>query len=737
MLKGKKLNIITLVLPALLTLSVFYGMVYFYLIPNQYRNLVRQKQIIIKEVIYLGWQMANTHYRDALKGKISMGQAINQASREIHDLRWEGKKKNYFFVINSKGRMLVHPFHPELVNTSVLDLKDARGFPIIRSAIDAAVKQGEGYIEYVWDRPDMPGAVLPKLTFVKAFPPWDWIICSGIYYDDIIKEHDDAKSNMNRVFGATFIIIIFMLGFMITRGGLGAKKQETTKSQLDASEKKFKDIFNNTYQLIGLLDTEGRVVEINNTARDLIRAEPESFLNKPFWETEWWNHDAAMQEKLKGAIAECSKNHVTVRFDAVNKDYKGNQVRIDFTLKPLLGEDETLRGLIAEGRDVTEQRQMEEQMRQSQKMESIGQLAGGMAHDFNNMLGGIMGATEMLKKHVKETKGSRYLDMIIFSAENAAGLIKKLLAFSRKEKVDLVPVDVHSVINGTVSILERTIDRKIKIIQNFRAEVSTILGDDSLLQSAFLNLGINAANAMPEGGTIYFSSRNTVLEEKYCRESPFEIESGEYLEVEIEDSGRGIPVAVQKHIFDPFYTTGEQGKGTGLGLSAVYGTVQQHNGAITLYSELKIGTIIHIFFPLTRKTVLSVKSDEDETIRGSGCILIIDDEAVIRATAEAILEDLGYRVILAENGLEGLSVFQKRHDEIDLVIIDMIMPEMNGSECFFEMKKINTDIKVILASGFSHKEALKEMQDHGLAAIIRKPFRTAQLSRLIASVLQK
>lgn len=597
MLNGRKLNIITLLLPALLTLGVFYGMVYFYLIPHQYENLVEQKRIIIKEVIYLGWQVANKHYINARQGKISMKRARELAMKEINSLRWEVEKKNYYYVINSKGVMLVHPFHPELVNTSVIGLKDARGYHIIRSAMRAARERGEGYIEYVWDRPTMPGAVLPKLTFVKAFLPWDWIICSGVYYDDILAEHHQAKSNMNRVFLATFIVIMLMLGLMIFRVLRGEKKQKKTKSKLDASEEKFKDIFNNTYQLIGLLDTEGRLVEVNQTAIDLIRAELGTYLNRYFWETGWWSHHPLMQEKLKAAIEECGRDKKTIRFDAINENYRRQKVMIDFTLKPLLDREKKLRGFIAEGHDVTEQRQLEEQIWQSHKMESIGKLAGGVAHDFNNMLGGIMGAAEMLKKFITEGKPLKYLNMIILSAENAAGLTKKLLTFARKENINLNPVNLHDSINSTISILERTIDRKINIKVNFLADYSIISGDESLLQNALLNLGINAANAMPSGGSLSFTTRNICLEEKYCQESPFDIKTGNFLEIEVEDTGWGIPIDDLQHIFDPFFTTMGQGKGTGLGLAAVYGTVQQHEGAITVYSEVNVGTVFHIFSP--------------------------------------------------------------------------------------------------------------------------------------------
>lgn len=401
------------------------------------------------------------------------------------------------------------------------------------------------------------------------------------------------------------------------------------------------------------------------------------------------------------------------------------------------------RNLLALARDITERKQAEEekaelqeQLNHRNKMDAIGQLAGGVAHDFNNMLAGIMGAAELLclpKRNLDE-KGKEYVDVIMQASERAADLTSKLLAFGRKGKTASTAVDVHSIIDDTTSILNRTIDKKIRISVRKDAGNNMVIGDNSGLQNALMNIGINASHAMPDGGEIQIETENIRLKKAYCDASPFEIEPGEYIEIEIRDTGCGIPLENIQKIFEPFYTTKEQGKGSGLGLSAVYGTVQDHHGAINVYSEVGGGTSFHILLPCSEESV-NYKQTATEMLVGSGQILLVDDEEIIRITGESMLKEMGYQVLLAENGQEAVEIFQNQHAEIDLVIMDMIMPEMNGREAFIKMCEIDKNCKVIISSGFAKNESLDELRESGLAGFIRKPYRDFELSQLLTTVL--
>ncbi|MBU0985294.1 MAG: PAS domain S-box protein, partial [candidate division Zixibacteria bacterium] len=333
--------------------------------------------------------------------------------------------------------------------------------------------------------------------------------------------------------------------------------------------------------------------------------------------------------------------------------------------------------------DVTEQRKLEEQLRQTWKMDSIGQLAGGVAHDFNNMLGGIIGAAELLAMTLSGNEEVReYVNMIINTAERAAELTGKLLSFSRKGPVVAASMDIHETIQESLAILERSIDRRIDLQTHLHADVSTLHGDATSLQNIVLNLGVNARDAMPDGGTLNVTTENVEFDEAYCARSPFDIAPGLHIHLSIMDTGCGMTADVQRRIFEPFYTTKLVGKGTGLGLAAVYGAVKDHRGAITVYSEPGRGTVFHLYFPVDPTAVVGPSVEVGEDQRGTGCVLVVDDEEVIRTTAAHILENLGYEVMLAENGEQGVAQYAKHQHRIDVVILDMVMPRMNGQDCF-------------------------------------------------------
>lgn len=376
------------------------------------------------------------------------------------------------------------------------------------------------------------------------------------------------------------------------------------------------------------------------------------------------------------------------------------------------------------------------QLHQAQKMDAIGQLAGGVAHDFNNMLGGILGAAEMIVEGCSEEEQQEYLEMIIKAARRSGYLTKQLLAFSRKGAKISSDINVVDIVKETVSILQRTIDKSIEVTIDDKAKNGHIVGDDSLLQNALMNIGINASHAMPSGGSLEFSLTNVYLDSEYCLNSGFDLSPGHYVEIAIRDTGTGISPKHLQRIFDPFFTTKEEGKGTGLGLAAVYGMVQEHHGAITVYSEIGNGTVFHIYLPLSEQVESQIQLEEDSIVHGSGTILLIDDEELIRVAARAILTSLGYHVILAENGAEGIATFKDIANDVDLIILDMIMPVMGGREAFTKLRKIRNDIPIIISSGFAKEEDMLELKDQNPNGFLRKPFRKAELAQAVHDAVE-
>jgi signal transduction histidine kinase len=389
-------------------------------------------------------------------------------------------------------------------------------------------------------------------------------------------------------------------------------------------------------------------------------------------------------------------------------------------------------------RDVTEKKKSEEekhklesQLMQSQKLESIGRLAGGVAHDFNNMLSGILGAAQLLKFTCNQDgKANDYIDLIIKTSERAADLTSKLLTFSRRNSLSAKNIDMHNLVMDTILILKRSIDKKILIHEELTAGNSMVYGDSSLIHNALINMGINASHAMPEGGILTFTSKNVYLNESYCRQSAFDISEGEYIEIEIRDSGTGISNENLSKIFDPFFTTKEPGKGTGLGLSIVYGLVRDSKGAISVESTINEGSCFHIFFPVSTESIQEEVTTE-KIGKADGEILLVDDEEFIRKIGSDLLSSIGYKVITAENGAEAVRIFSEKQDQIDMVFLDMIMPVMGGKETFFKLKELKKDLRIIITSGYFRESDIKELKEIGLDDVIEKPYKIEELYRVL------
>jgi len=386
--------------------------------------------------------------------------------------------------------------------------------------------------------------------------------------------------------------------------------------------------------------------------------------------------------------------------------------------------------------DITTQVEIEQQLQQSQKMDAIGQLAGGIAHDFNNMLGGIIGATQLLDMPNRnlDEQSKLYVSLIEKAATRAADLTNQLLMFSRKKHEKLHSINVEDTIKESLNLLERSLDKQIVIRTELRAVEKFVMGDESQLQNIIMNICINASHAIGGKGTIKIETSNRVLDELYCNASVFDICTGNYFEIVISDNGCGIEKANLKKIFEPFFTTKEQGKGTGLGLSAVYGVVETYHGEIIVESELEKGTIFTILIPIT--TVNQSKEKYDTLLsKGVGLILLVDDEEILRETVKDMLKEMGYDVITASNGKEAIEKYHSMRNEINLVLLDMIMPEMNGKEVFKQLKDIDPAVNVVLSSGYSKSKDYEQMQKDGLLGYIKKPYKFDELNRVLKEVL--
>lgn len=386
--------------------------------------------------------------------------------------------------------------------------------------------------------------------------------------------------------------------------------------------------------------------------------------------------------------------------------------------------------------DQTDQERIQEEVRHNQRLESIGQLAGGVAHDFNNMLGGIMGAAELLVERNRDDPEAANLARLIMDTATRAGeLTWQLLAFSRKAVNVRKPQLLHELIHRTCTMLERSIDRRITIECTLEAERDTVLGDPAQLQAAFLNLSVNARDAMPNGGTLHFESQLLSLKKK-TSVSGRQLKAGDYLQLRVRDTGGGIPESVRPRIFEPFFTTKPIGQGTGMGLAAVYGTIAEHGGNVSLLDSSSEGTCFEILLPLTdQEEKEEVDSSHVPLAKATQRVLLIDDEKIVRHTARRLIESLGYSVEEAGDGEEGVERFRQEADQFDVIVLDMIMPKLNGEDAFAQLRNIRRDIPIVLCSGYSLDESVARLRKQGLAGHLTKPFRRKQLGEALLQAI--
>ena len=393
-------------------------------------------------------------------------------------------------------------------------------------------------------------------------------------------------------------------------------------------------------------------------------------------------------------------------------------------------------GLICVVRDITERKRLESQLRQSQKMESIGTLAGGIAHDFNNILTSLMGSASIMQvKMDKDNPLRRYVDQILSASQKAADLAKSLLTFSRQQSVTLAPLDINNTINTTQKLLKRLLTEDIELRTSLTEHKTVVMADKSQMDQILFNLATNARDAMPKGGTLAVETDVVVIDTNFIKAHGFG-ETGRYVLISISDTGIGMDKTTLEKIFDPFFTTKEPGKGTGLGLPTVYGIVKQHNGYITVYSEQGMGTTFRIYLPGTET---KTREEQDTTLpvpKGSETILIAEDNEDARHFMQDALQEYGYKTIEAVDGEDAIDKFRQNKD-IDLIIVDSVMPKKNGREVFEKTHEMNPRIKVLFISGYTRDVVLDKGIEDGELDFIAKPLSLNEFLRKVREVLDR
>ncbi|MFC7535978.1 PAS domain S-box protein [Sphingomonas sp. GCM10030256] len=501
---------------------------------------------------------------------------------------------------------------------------------------------------------------------------------------------------------------------------------EERTAELSASEARFRAVFDTALEFMALMTPEGEYLEMNRTATQLLGFTPKDVLGRKAWEVAPVADDpaaaAAMRALLeRAARGETAESELTIR--------SGSRIATHLaSAKPVLDEDGKPIYLVGEARDISELRGAQAQLRQSQKMEALGQLTGGIAHDFNNLLTVVVGGLDLIAKREADPRLKRYAANALEAAERGARLTAQLLAFSRVQRLEVRPTLVAPLIENMRPLLKNVLGPGIRKTFDLDNVLAPVMADPTQLELAVLNLAINARDAMPEGGVLGFRTQQATVA------GDPELENGDYIELIISDTGTGMSSEVLERAFEPFFTTKEVGKGTGLGLSMVYGVARQSGGTARVRSAPGQGTSVHLFFRIAKDQPSVAEAGEQHVAAEqarSASVLVIDDDPDVRAFIANSLEDLGYEVRSAADGQSGLAEFVRR--EPDLVVLDFIMPGLSGAQVAAAIREHRAGQPILFVSGYSETATIKEVAPD--APLLTKPFRAATLDRAVQGAL--
>ncbi|MFO7538752.1 MAG: PAS domain S-box protein [Chloroflexota bacterium] len=513
-------------------------------------------------------------------------------------------------------------------------------------------------------------------------------------------------------------------------------ERRQAQQALAASEERHRSIVNNARDAIYILDTEGTIISLNPAFETITGWKTEECLGKSFVLLVHSDDLPVALNAFDQVLAGNSPSRFELRIRTTSNNYRV----CEFTVTPQWSEGNVV-GLLGIARDVTERNQAEESLRQMQKLDSLGVLAGGVAHDFNNLLVAMMGQTSLALLKMRPDHSARsHIEKSMKATERAADLTRQLLAYSGRGQFEVRPVDLNELIQQNLHLFEVAIPKNIALRLTFLPQPAVIEADSGQMQQVIMNLLLNGVQAIGEkrGIVTVVTGRQTITGEewRYWQKTGRPLEPGYYITLEIHDTGQGMNEATTQRIFDPFFTT--KPTGHGLGLAAVQGIVRGHKGGMRVYSMPNEGTTFKLLFPAFRDgEVKEVIEERTKKTVASGTILVIDDETAILEAVTDILQDDGWQVLTASSGRQGLDIYREQGDTIDLILLDLSMPGMNGEETFRALRQHNSQARIILSSGYNEVEATHRFVGKGLAGFVQKPYNAQQLRQIVEQEVQR
>ena len=496
-------------------------------------------------------------------------------------------------------------------------------------------------------------------------------------------------------------------------------ERKAAESALRASEERFRRLVEHSFDVIFEVDAELNLVFMSPAIERVTGRAPAEYIGKPA------NHFLPFELKghANGALSDLLGGAPLLGSQLELERVDGSVATVEVNATPVIAAGVVV-GVHGIVRDVSARVALEEQVRHMQKMEAIGTLAGGVAHDFNNLLTGILGYASVLKSLSSDEQILTAAGVIESAAERAADLTRQLLGFARRGKMQSRPVDLHQLIDEVSALLARTTDRRIILRKELAAVSPVVVGDPAQLQQVVLNLLVNAADAMPEGGTITVATAVGGGADQRC------------VRLSVTDTGVGMSEAVRQRVFEPFFTTKARGRGTGMGLATTYGIVDNHHGEVTVESVPGQGAAFTVSLPQAEHlAAIAIRDSGPLRGRGSGRILLVDDEEIVHQVVAAMLEPLGYRITAVGDGEAAAAYFAAHKAQVDVVLLDMTMPVMDGGECFRHLRAIDGAVKVLLSTGHGLDTAAQALVAEGMSGFLPKPYSRDDLVAAIEAAL--
>jgi len=688
-----------------------------------------------------------------------------------------GSGQGYYFALDFDCYGIVYPNFSKHKKKSQADRKDFDGKHFLAEMVEAAKELGESFYQYRLKRSDESKPVT-KLSFVKVFEPFGWVIGTG---EDLeaseqeLKELLLAQIDTVRSGDDGYIYVFDYDGVCLSH----YKQSYVGENRWDYEDSRGVKLIQ---QIISSAKNKssGSYLEYIGSIKPSTE-QPAQKLGYIVGIPEWnWavgsgvyidDMESAITDMRHQLIDDVKRKILAViavfslfilicyfiakflakkvqndfdRFTDFFHDSLNRSINLDVNDFDL---DEFEQLAVSANRMIEQRNQVEEAFRHSQKMDTIGQLAGGIAHDFNNALGGVKGSVSMIRFLLKKddvdlTQVDELMELVEKSSDSAAGIVNQLLTLSQKHELDLKPIDFNTVLKKTILLCDSALDKRVNLVPKYLKHDAVIKADEVQLEQVLLNLCINASHAMTImrekkedfGGTL------TVELDEFTPDNDFLAVYGEaklvdYYVCRISDTGIGMSPSVIENIFNPFFTTKSKEHGTGLGLSMVDRIIQQHGGVCNVFSKEGAGSTFNIFIPKCHDGSVDCGSESQPVVKGQGMVLVVDDESYMRSTANNILTECGYDVVLSCDGSAAIDEFSNMSDQIDLIILDMSMPILSGKDTYIKLKEIRHDVKVLLASGHGLDERIEETLSLGACGFIQKPYTIEELSRKVNDVI--